>query len=383
MKKALFLCAVLAVCACQKQPSPETPPADENLTGVSVSTEGFPEARKIFLLNEGQMGAGNATLDFLRLKDSRFIRGAFAKMNPDVAGGLGDVGNDIAVKGDEVWMVINNSGIVEVVSARDEKEIAAIAVPSPRSIAFDDRYAYVTSWAGAFATYGEGYTVTDSANPKGRVYRIDLGSKKVAGSVEVGYQPEGIACHDGKLYVANSGGISSQLAPNYAYDNTLSVIDTKTFTVTRSVEVQVNLKNVYADAMGNIYATALGDYYSVHSGLYMLDREGVVKHISDHVSLCAQSGDTIYCIGTADEWEWDPAFKKTYSSFSCTGGVKGTWDFTPELAVPYGLAVLAPGLYLVCDAGDYVNPGSLHCYDGPVRRWSVTTGVSPARFAIW
>ena len=45
-------------------------------------------------------------------------------------------------------MVINNSGLVEVVSAKDETEIVAIQVPTPRNIAFDNTYAYVTSWAG-------------------------------------------------------------------------------------------------------------------------------------------------------------------------------------------------------------------------------------------
>ena len=147
--------------------------------------------------------------------------------------------------------------------------MAVIEVPTPRNIAFDDKYAYVTSWAGAFATYGADYTISDSANPKGCVYRIDLSTKKLAGSVEVGYQPEGIAYYGGKLYVANSGGISSQLPPLYAYDNTVSVIDTKTFAVTQTVEVQVNLKNVYADGKGHIFVTTLGNYFDVHSGLYV------------------------------------------------------------------------------------------------------------------
>ena len=268
MKKAtlLLLCGALAFCACRKDPVPEPPSKDADLTGQKVDVSGFPEStRKLFVLNEGGMGSNNASLDFLRLSDGNYITGAFKKMNPNVGAGLGDVGNDVAVQGDELWIVVNNSGLVEVVSAKDETEIAAIAVPTPRNVAFDDQYAYVTSWAGAYATgsYDENgyYTITDSKNPKGQVYRIDLKTKKVAGSVEVGYQPEGIACHAGKLYVANSGGISSQLPPDYAYDNTLSIIDTKSFKVTETLPVQVNLKNVYADGQGNIYVTTLGNFW--------------------------------------------------------------------------------------------------------------------------
>ena len=264
MKKALLLllCGALAFCACRKDPVPEPPSKDADLTGQKVDVSGFPEStRKLFVLNEGGMGSNNASLDFLRLSDGNYITGAFKKMNPNVGAGLGDVGNDVAVHEDELWIVVNNSGIVEVVSAKDETEIAAIAVPTPRNIAFDDQYAYVTSWAGAYASgsYDENgyYVITDSKNPKGQVYRIDLKTKTVAGSVEVGYQPEGIACHAGRLYVANSGGISSQLPPDYAYDNTLSIIDTKSFKVTETLPVQVNLKNVYADGQGNIYVRLL------------------------------------------------------------------------------------------------------------------------------
>ena len=265
MKKAtlLLLCGALVFCACRKDPVPEPPSKDAELTGEKVDVTGFPEsAKKLFVLNEGGMGSNNASLDFLRISDGNYITGAFKKMNPSVEAGLGDVGNDIAIHGDEAWIVVNNSGLVEVISAKDETEITTIQIPTPRNIAFDDRYAYVTSWAGAYLSWT---SPEDSKNPKGQVYKIDLSTKKVAGTVEVGYQPEGIAYYDGKLYVANSGGVSSQLAPNYAYDNTVSIIDTKSFKVTQTVEVQVNLKNVFADGKGNIYVTTLGNYGDVHS----------------------------------------------------------------------------------------------------------------------
>ena len=199
MKKArlLLLCgALVSLFACQKDPIPER---DAELTGTTVDlTDVSTNAKKVFVLNEGGMGANNSTLDFLRFSDANYVTGAFKKMNPDAGAGLGDVGNDIVVIGNELWMAINNSGIVEVVSAKDETEIAAIQVPTPRNIAYDGTYAYVTSWAGAYASgsydeYGS-YTVTDYKNPKGQVYRINLRTKKVEESVEVGYQPEGIAC---------------------------------------------------------------------------------------------------------------------------------------------------------------------------------------------
>lgn len=390
MKKAtlLLLCGALALCACRKDPVPEPPSRDADLTGQQVDVSFFPEsARKLFVLNEGGMGSNNATLDFLRVSDGNYVTGAFRKMNPGIGAGLGDVGNDIAVHGDEVWMVVNNSGIVEVVSAKDETECSAIAVPTPRNIAFDEGYAYVTSWAGAFASgsYDENgnYIVTDSKNPKGQVYRIDLSTKKVAGSVEVGYQPEGIAVYDGKLYVANSGGISSQLPPAYSYDNTVSIIDTKSFKVTKTLEVQVNLKNVYSDGKGNIYVTTLGDYWSVHSGLYLI-RTGsgdAVSKVADYVSVSALNGDTVHCIGTDSEFDWSAAH--VYKAWSVRDGNRKELSLQVTETTPYSLFVLDADTFFVGDAGDYFNPGTVSCYYKGSRRWTVDAGVCPGHFAAY
>ena len=393
MKKAtlLLLCGALVFCACHKEPVPEPPSQDADLTGEKVDVSGFPESvGKVFLLNEGQMGANNASLDFIRKSDGNYITGAFKKMNPGVGAGLGDVANDVAVHGDELWIVVNNSGIVEVVSAKDETEIAVIPVPTPRSIAFDDTYAYVTSWAGAYVTGGYdeswNYVITDSKNPKGQVYRIDLKTKKVAGSVEVGYQPEGIAIYNGLLYVANSGGISSQLPPTYSYDNTVSFIDTQNFKVTGSLEVQVNLKNVYSDGKGNIYVTTLGNYWDVHSGLYKINLSlpsgSNVSKVADYVSVSALYGDTVYCIGTDSEFDWT-ATSHVYKAWSVRDGTRSDMSLNVSATALYGLYALDADTFLVTDAGDYFNPGTVACYDKGAKLWSVTAGVCPGHFAVY
>ncbi|MBQ1693592.1 MAG: hypothetical protein II019_04990, partial [Bacteroidales bacterium] len=264
--------------------------------------------------------------------------------------------------------------------------IAAIPVPTPRNIAFDNNYAYVTSWAGAFINYGADYSVMDFKNPKGQVYRINLTTKKVEGSVEVGYQPEGIAYYDGKLYVANSGGIASQLPPTYSYDNTVSIINAASFKVEDTVEVQVNLKNVYSDGKGNIYVTSLGNYYDIHSGLYVVFASAASSqktgHIADYVSVSALCGDTVYCIGTDSEFDWS-GNPHTYSAWSVTGRTQKALSWTITEATPYGLGVLDADTYFVGDAGDYFNPGTVTCYYKGAKRWSVTAGVCPGHFALY
>ena len=398
MKKAglLLLCGALAFAACQKDPVPSK---DSTLSGTTVNVSEFStKASKLFVLNEGGMGSNNSTLDFLRFEDGQYITGAFKKMNPDVGGGLGDVGNDIAIHGNEVWMVVNNSGIVEVVSAQDEVEIAAIQVPTPRNIAFDNQYAYVTSWAGAYATYGADYSISDYKNPKGQVYRINLNTKKVEGTVEVGYQPEGIAVYNGKLYVANSGGIASQLPPTYSYDNTVSIIDAASFKVEKTIEVEVNLKNVYASSNGTIYVTTLGNYWDVHTGIYAFQASNPSKVVrvegaasseeSTHVTASCQLGNTLYCVGTATEFDWSA--KHEYYAWSVDGNTVTHYSIKLE-GTPYGIYVMEGigGIHflLVADAGDYFNPGTLSCYrldhNHNEKLWSVAAGVCPGHFALY
>ncbi|MCQ2148058.1 MAG: YncE family protein, partial [Bacteroidales bacterium] len=55
-----------------------------------------------------------------------------------------------------------------------------------------------------------------------------------------------------------------------------------------------------------------------------------------------------------------------------------------KIDVPYGLAVNPiTGEIYVTDAGDYVTPGTLYCFDGSGKlKWSVTTGDIPAHIAF-
>ena len=384
--------------ACQKIDKHENPPKDIDLTGVSVEVGNFSnEANKLFVLNEGTLSSNNATLDFIRFSKGLYISDAFKKMNPSVGAGLGDVGNDIAVIGDEVWIVVNNSGIVEVISAEDETEIKAISVPTPRFIAYDDNYAYVTSWAGAFAKY-EGWELIDSFNTKGQVYRINLKTKQIEGTVEVGYQPEGIAFYDGKLYVANSGGLT--LPPTYSYDNTVTIIDVASFKEVKTVEVQVNLKNVYSDGAGKIYVTSLGNYWDIPSGLYMLNAANPdsPQHVGDNVSVSAIHGDTVYCIGTKTEFDFS-GIDHEYSAWTAKNGVKSSLPLSLTHSTPYSIFVLnenaifvgEQSIYKYTDpedglekwATDYFNPGSVTCYWKGSKLWTVQAGICPGHFAIY
>ncbi len=242
------------------------------------------ELGRLYILNEGVMGMGNSSIDFYDFADGTYVTDAFPAANPDVPFGLGDTGNDLAVYGGKLWAVMNGSDLVEVMDASTMEHIRAIDVPACRDITFSGRYAYVTSWAG---------NVSDDGDRTGMVYRIDINSLSIAGTVEVGYQPEDIAALDGKIYVANSGGMTD------GYDNRLSIIDEESFSLERAVEIAANICDIAPDVYGRLWISSPGDYYSVHSGIYVYDtvsgavlkpESGAVLQSGAGVSFKSESG---------------------------------------------------------------------------------------------
>lgn len=378
MKKIYFLllAGAMILCACQKE-GPSVPPAPSRLPAEIC--QAFAEKYQgVFQLNEGQWRTNTATLDFLRFANGYYSRDIFQASGHTFP--LGDTGNDVAIKGDELWMVINESGIVQVISKTDLSEMAAIPVPLPRYIAFDDNYAYVTSYAGK-------YDETEQKYPKGKVYRINLETKQLDGQpVEVGYQPEGIAYLGGKLYVANSGGYSSQI-PGGSYDNTLSVIDAASFSFEKNIEVQVNLKNVFVCEDGNIYVTSLGNYDDVHSGLYAVSPASETScKVVDYVTAVSLCEGTFYGIGAENEFA-DWSVPREYFAWSYNADADYKKLTSPAIGgtALSGLCVLSSGeglLWMVTDQGDCFNPGSLDFYWKGEKAWSTTTGICPGHFAV-
>ena len=172
---------------------------DDVLAGevVTVGEESLQSFYKLFVLNEGNFNKNEASLDFFRFTDGKYVRNAFSQMNPIITGGLGSVANDFQLYYNTAWITVNQSNLVEVIHAKNEKHVTSFEIPSPREIAFDGSYAYVTSYAGAY--YG-------GEDRLGALYRINLATEKVDGHIEVGYQPEGVTVCGDYVFVANSGG---------------------------------------------------------------------------------------------------------------------------------------------------------------------------------
>ncbi|MBR1574576.1 MAG: hypothetical protein IJ652_06995 [Bacteroidales bacterium] len=371
----------LGVIGCQKggpQGPQETTSKDEQLAGEAVTVGETGAGTKLFILNEGAFQANNCTLDFLRYADGCYISDAFGKMNPTVPLGLGDTGNDIAVYDDKIWIVLNGSGAVTVLDARDESLIGTLEVPAPRHLAFIGNDLYVTSYEGA---------VWGGEAVLGAVYGFDVKTLQPDGKQTVGCQPEGLAASNGNLYIANSGGYQAN-----GYEMTLSVLDATTLEKTDEIPVADNLHEVLADDSGNLWITTygIGEYdaewnyvQTVACNLYRYDiASGKISRIPDvHASRICRWKDGIAAIGNDAELAGGESWSVHF--IHGDGTLAGTLPQVPEGTL-YGLCWNPSNDDFYLTTTDYTTPGKVYAYDAAGKpKWSAQAGLNPAHLAVW
>lgn len=355
---------------------PEDKDDESDEPDKEISYKGF------YLLNEGNMGMNKATLDFFDFETGKYKRNIYAERNPDVPKEMGDVGNDIAVYGSKLYAVINVSNKVEVMDANTVKRIGQVEIPNCRFIKFHGDYAYITSYAGPVE-------IDPNYKQKGFVAKVDTATLEVVDKCIVGYQPDELEIVDGKIYVANSGGYMGAGNSN-GYERTVSVIDLNTFKEEDRIDVAINLEKVRADNRGNLWVSSRGDYFNEPSQLFFIDKEK--QEVTDTVSVMVNSmwmdDDLLYVMGNGFSYitgGWTASYsiidtntRKVISEQIVTDGTEA------EFETPYGIMVhpITKDIYIT-DAGDYVTPGVLYCFDKEGRKkWDVRTGDIPAHFAL-
>lgn len=330
-----------------------------------------------YLLNEGNMGMNRASLDMFNYRTGIYTQDIYSERNPNVVKELGDVGNDLKIYGGKLYAVINCSNKVEVMDKWTGKRIKKIDIPNCRYLAFYKDKAYVSSYAGPVAI--------DPNAEIGFVAEIDTTTLEITRKVTVGYQPEEMVVHEGKLYVANSGGYR---VPNY--DHTVSVVDLETFTETKKIDVGINLLRMAIDKRGDIYVSSRGDYYDTPPNLFVIDSktDKVTKQLDIPVMEMCMVGDSLYYYSVA--WSY------ITNSNSITYGILNTQTKQPvsdkiikdgtdkQIMIPYGLQVNPETKEIyICDAQNYVVTGYLYCFtpDG-MMKWKTPAGNIPGHFAF-
>ncbi len=362
-----------ALLSCRKEDMIYIPESIPVAKPEYISLEGF------YLLNEGNMGSNKASLDYYDFKSGVYTRNIYAMANPDVPMELGDVGNDLGIYGSRLYAVINCSNKVEVLDAATARRIGQVDIPNCRCIRFHEGFAYVTSYAGPVE-------IRPDYSQKGFVAKIDTATLEVVDRCIVGFQPDGLEIVGDKIYVANSGGY---MLPNY--ENTLSVVDLKSFTEVEKIPIAINLSRVTADRFGHLWVSSRGNYYEIPSRLFCYDirKHRIEKEYSAGASAMALCGDSLYCVNTA----W--SYVDMSNSFSSTIINTATLEIASDsfikdavglkIKIPYCVAVnpVNRDVYIT-DARNYVNPGYLYCFsrEGDLK-WQVRTGDVPACIAFY
>jgi YVTN family beta-propeller protein len=164
------------------------------LTSLMISCETliddhalFPSGEGFFVLNEGNFMAGNGSISFYSTVTHKIYNSLFTGKNQRA---LGDIPSFLAVDGNTGFIVVNNSGTIEVVNIQTMESLGTMTgLNSPRQMLLYGRRGYVSS------LFSEELTV------------IDLDSREIAGSFNIGCTSEAMAICDDKLFIANwSGG---------------------------------------------------------------------------------------------------------------------------------------------------------------------------------
>jgi len=206
----------------------------------------------VFIINEGNFMGGNGSLSFYSYDSSKIYNDLFSDINGRP---LGDVPNSMEIYGERAYVVVNNSGKIEVINKFTLESVATIAgLISPRNIGFvSSSKAYVTS------IYSDSMIILDlndnsvsgyinlrrssesliiegdkafAANWVGgnEVMVINTSIDEVIDSIEVGIEPESMAIdHNNMLWVLCNGGWARE---NFAE---LDGINTTTFEIERHI----------------------------------------------------------------------------------------------------------------------------------------------------
>lgn len=322
----------------------------------------------IYILSEGLFNQNNSTLSWLDFKTGQpdtwntatgKSNDCFEKVN---GRRLGDTANDIILYGGRLYIAVNVSSTIEILDAATCRSLTQIPMsrdgkPSePRYMTGHEGYVYVCSFDG---------TVT----------RIDTLTMQADATVTVGRNPDGICCTAGKLYISNSGGLDFDTP-----DSSVSVIDLATFTEIKRIDLRQNPGSIYA--YGNsVYVVSRGIYdeetNNYDSRLHRIDTGS--DQVTDTYNIPILKMD----LHDGKAWFYGYGSGGTIQVLDLESGEIIDSDFITDgtrIERPYDIRVEPTSRKVyVCDAADYVTPGSLFCFapDGHLLYRIQNIGINP------
>jgi len=322
----------------------------------------------VFVINEGNFTQNNGTISFLTREKNIADSDIFSIVNGNaLKGGM----QGYAIAGDQGLILVDNSNPgsdkVEIVNANmftTEASIGAPDIENPREvIAIGSSKAYVSNW---------GTLNSNNTFPAGYVAVIDLATKKVVKKITTDKGPENMVLYNDKVFVGNFDGSEGK---------SLTVINTATDAVSRSVPFSATPNPIGIDANGKLWVQAGLDLIRLNPDTY--ETESTVKistDMSKSAGNFAMGPDlkTIYFV--LSSWNGNTNRGETYKFTITDTAVNLTAPFAKRIFT--GLAVdPRQGLIYAGVTPSYTQSGYALRYrsDGTLVD-SVKVGIAPTGF---
>lgn len=319
------------------------------------------EGRRIYIANEGSLGNGNASLSVFNVDKDSVYNDVFTQKNNQP---LGDIFQSMLIADDRLYMAINNSDKIVVVSKKDFSFIGSITVRKPRyMLQVNDEKMYVSSLY---------YPEINIVNPK---------TMQVLGKIDTDYpNSEGMTMLNNKVYACNW-----DTACNYFYE-----IDPATDKITARINLAGRAsQQVLVDRNEKLWILAGNVYKQKTATLTQVDP--VTKTIIKSFTFPAQADmmkpvwnpgkDTLYFLGV--NYNGGTDYNGVYRmSINATG--LPSQLFIPAQALQYywalGIDSATNHIYLG-DPKGFIQKGNVSVYEtNGTRIKSFEVGLGPGYF---
>lgn len=312
----------------------------------------------LIICNEGNWQSDNGQLSYYDGTAGVLTNKWFRQVNGSK---LGDTPNDIIQVNDTlIAIAVNWSNIIQYIHPDGTACGATEDVPNNRRMCTDGNYLYITSYA---------HQCGNQTFEKGYVAKIDVKTKQVVATCEVGWEPEGVRLYEGKLYVANTGGYA--FSEGHGYETTVQVVDAETMKSIKTIETGcINLYGEMSQAGQYLCINSCGDYYDVKPKTVIVDcKTDEVKTFDFPATYNSTDGDVFYTVGSEFSYNTgeyvysiktiNPKTQEVKDGIFC----EAITQKIKEITSPYELYIspYTKNVYFT-DAGSYASAGYLYGY---------------------
>lgn len=366
-KNIKLVAAVLLICAGFTACSEDEPKV--------IDTQFLRFEHGFYVINQGNMGVLDGTLDFFKADGTRF-ESVFKTINEK---SLGDTPQRAVLYGSKLYLPVFTENKVWVLDANTARVLAEVNTNQPEAVCGANGYVFVS-------------------NNDGYVTRVDTTSFTASAPLAVGPNPANMTTYNNKVYVSISDGYNSD--NGYANGFKVAEIDAAQFNVTRNITVGMNPGDITSDNEGNIYVVCRGDYgatpskvwkFNVSHGEAAAMCEGSLIAVNNQQRTSRTTGkqDVLYVLNVHTDYSQWPNFSNTITSavYNTTTGELLADNFLPADNLPANPIALdicpTDGTLYICSdastgADASTTPGYIKVYNanGAFVK-TITTGVHP------